>query len=88
MNPVIIHNVYQCMKDCCSLRTSQTQLIRIVKYRWNELSRIILPALQTETERCHYCQDQRKYLAYTDDLMNIPGFFYDKKRGKLSFYRA
>ena len=88
MNPVIIHNVYQCMKDCCSL--SEHHRLSLIRDRKIALERIEQDYFTCPTnwrqKDTIIARIKEKYPEYTDEiLMNIPGFFYDKKRGKLSF---
>ena len=88
VNPVIIHNVYQCMKDCCSL--SEHHRLGLIRDRKIPLERIEQDYFTCPTnwrqKDTIIAGIKEKYPAYTDEiLMNIPGFFYDKKRGKLSF---
>ena len=88
VNPVIIHNVYQCMKDCCSL--SEHHRLSLIRDRKISLERIEQDYFTCPTnwrqKDTIIARIKEKYPAYTDEiLMNIPGFFYDKKRGKLSF---
>lgn len=82
------HNVYQCMKDCCSL--SEHHRLGLIRDRKIPLERIEQDYFTCPTnwrqKDTIIAGIKEKYPAYTDEiLMNIPGFFYDKKRGKLSF---
>ena len=81
VNPVIIHNVYQCMKDCCSL--SEHHRLGLIRDRKIPLERIEQDYFTCPTnwrqKDTIIAGIKEKYPAYTDEiLMNIPGFFYDK----------
>lgn len=85
VNPVIIHNVYQCMKDCCSL--SEHHRLGLIRDRKIPLERIEQDYFTCPTnwrqKDTIIAGIKEKYPAYTDEiLMNIPGFFYDKKTWK------
>ena len=76
------------MKDCCSL--SEHHRLSLIRDRKISLERIEQDYFTCPTnwrqKDTIIARIKEKYPAYTDEiLMNIPGFFYDKKRGKLSF---
>lgn len=76
------------MKDCCSL--SEHLRLGLIRDRKISLERIEQDYFTCPTnwrqKDTIIARIKEKYPEYTDEiLMNIPGFFYDKKRGKLSF---
>lgn len=87
-NPVVIRNVYQCLKDNCTLSENHRNALvnerklsdeRIEKdyftcpYNWKQKDAIV-------------AKIKESYPAYNDEILKtVPGFFYDKKHKKITF---
>lgn len=87
-NPVIIHNVYQCLKDCCTLSPEHRKALiteRKLSTERIEKDYFSCPTNWRQKEAI-INKIKEKYPVYHDDILKtVPGFFYDKKHQKLTF---
>lgn len=84
----IIHNVYQCMKDCCTLSEEhRNALVKVRKLSDERIKKDYFSCpMQWKQKETIIAKIREKYPEYNDEtLMTIPGFFYDRKREKLTF---
>lgn len=85
----VCHNVYRLFKECCSLSDKHLDHLRNVRKLSEERIAADYFTFPTKTHEKNKILNRirEEYPDYTDELlMTIPGFYFDKKSGKLSFY--
>lgn len=85
----VCHNVYRIIKECCTLSDEHLNHLRNVRKLSEERiadDYFTFPTRSYERNRI-IKRIKEEYPEYTDELlMTVPGFYFDKKLGKLTFY--
>ena len=87
-DPHVIHNVYQCMKDACTLSDEHKKaLVEERKLQEERIKKDYFTCpVNWKQKDSIVAKIREQYPEYNDEiLMTVPGFFYEKKRNKISF---